>query len=89
MEKQKENNNNRITITDYPIKINGNFIKVKSSLREARKFIKEEIPRMYYGQSLPENIQLLKRTTTQIVMETYKPKTTQVLEATDLNPEFD
>ncbi len=65
----------RLTVTDYVVRADGNVVEVKPTLREARLFIKD----MGKTGQVPNVVELLKRTTTQWVMNVYVPKQVETL----------
>jgi hypothetical protein len=72
MERQK------LTVTDYVIRADGVVIKAEPSLREARLYIKRDLVK---AKEVPQVVELLKRTTTQKVLNVYVNKPTETLVA--------
>lgn len=68
----------KLTVTDYVIRADGEFIKAEPSLREARLYIKRDLAK---GKQVPQVVELIKRTTTQKVLNVYVNKPTETLVA--------
>jgi len=63
-------NNQRLTVTDYVVSADGKVLDTKPSLREARLFIRD----LGRRNTIPQLVELIKRTTTQTVMNIYPNK---------------
>ena len=66
----------RLTVTDYVVRADGSVLGAKPTLREARLYVKS-LGRA--GGPLPEVVELIKRTTTQTVLNIYTPQPMETL----------
>ena len=79
---------NRITVTDYVVKVDKEPIQAKDSLGEARRYVEAMGVNLASSNELPDIIEIVKRTTTQTVKDIYRPKQVNTLVAESLDADF-